>query len=370
MKKILAILLCAVMALSLVACGTQKEGIPAQNSGVVSSYDESNSTTNKNNVVSNDITNPSDNVLIGTWKCLTYDYLIYTFVNDTDLEVFSIDETIKHSYNLDGNRLTINEGDSSYSFDVQISGDRFSFVLNDVELVFEKDNSVKEEVSNSSSDGNEIANSLGSELEENNKTVSDDNPLIGTWVCQTNDSLIYMFVNDMDLEIFDAGETFMYAYECDGEWLTITDGDMSRSTSIGISEDGFTLYGDEILAFKNINDSNSESDNEADVGTEGEIVAEFSKFVGTWEEDSNFTHRDRITFFDDGTIKREHTGSEGADLGKNARFDEDYIKWEWTSGELSGFGCAFGPITDFDGNSFIIPAANAYEEAMRYIKIQ
>lgn len=208
MKKILAFLLCAVMTLSLVACGSQKEGIPTQNSGAVSSSDELNDTTNINSAVNTEISNSSENVLIGTWKCLTYDYLIYTFVNDTDLEVFSIDETITHTYRLDGEKLTISDGDSSQTFDIQISGDRFSFVSDDVELVFEKDNSVKEEVSKSSSEDTSVADAENSSKDDTSGSIDNsgegntkemnseetnggelsasESQLVGTWECELN----------------------------------------------------------------------------------------------------------------------------------------------------------------------------------------
>lgn len=208
MKKILTMLLCTVMTLSLVACGAPKEGVSAQNSGAASSSDESNDTTNINSAVNTEISNSSENVLIGTWKCLTYDYLIYTFVNDTDLEVFSIDETITHTYRLDGEKLTISDGDSSQTFDIQISGDRFSFVSDDVELVFEKDNSVKEEVSKSSSEDTSVADAENSSKDDTSGSIENsgegntkemnseetnggelsasESQLVGTWECELN----------------------------------------------------------------------------------------------------------------------------------------------------------------------------------------
>lgn len=233
MKKILAIMLCAVMTLSLVACGEEKGEMSAKDSGI-STSEESNKTNDSN-------------------------------------------------------------------------------IMED----------------------NEVVSSLENELEENNKTVSEDNPLIGTWVCQTNDSLIYTFVNDTDLEILDAGETIMYTYQFDGDNLSISDGDMLQITSMIVSEDGFTLCGDEILEFKNINGFNSESDNETNAGTEGEITEESndrglsaveSQLIGTWECELNGGfYTKTYTFNSDRTGVIQDTSS-----GLTSQFD----LWKYDGGVL------------------------------------
>lgn len=285
MKKILAMLLCAVMTLSLVACGAQKEGVSAQNSGAASSSDESNDTTNINSEVNTEIFNSSENVLIGTWKCLTYDYLIYTFVNDTDLEVFSIDETITYTYRLDGEKLTIIDGDSSQTFDIQISRDRFSFVSDDVELVFEKYNSVKEEVSKSSSEdtsvvdaensskddtsgsiensGEDNTKEMNSEESNEDELSASESQLVGTWECELNGGFYtktYIFNSDRTGVIQDtsSGLTSQFdLWKYDGSVLyyesnfTYSDGSAGKdigNLNINLNGETFTcvnLWGEE-----------------------------------------------------------------------------------------------------------------------------
>lgn len=114
--------------------------------------------------------------------------------------------------------------------------------------------------------------------------------------------------------------------------------------------------------------SNQESGEEVNKSGDFADSDSYSQLIGTWEEDSDLTYRARYTFCEDGKVKLEYTESEGADCGENAKFDGVNATWEWTTGDLAGFGGALGPMEGFDGNSFTIPAANAYEEAKRFIK--
>ena len=305
MKKILAMMLCTVMTLSIVACGAEKEATKTQNTEA----------TNEMNSVNADI--------------VSTDTIMNDNSADNDEQSIS-DLTMSFEISGDGKYLMVLEGDCLVNF----SGTWLWIKLYD------------------ETGKGGICMSLSPDRWNLSHIVDDkiyyeyfqDEPLVtdlksSIWTIEVmHDDFIQAVENCSSYEVI------YKDFNNDDNTRTVLNGSGSFVFSVRSS------------------DSNA---NELSVDNQ---TNSYSQLIGTWEEDSDLTYRARYTFYEDGKVKVEYTEAEGADCGENAKFDGVNATWAWTTGDLAGFGGALGPMEGFDGNSFTIPAANAYEEAKRFIK--
>ena len=314
MKKILAILLCAVMTLSLVACGEEKSEnqFIEEKSDVRGENDNSPATENVGEVTGIEDNEGTNVTKDGFINVLIENGFVRILINHEDMTILNKESTECWI------RFYDNDDRSS---GIEITAMKENFVVVPIPLEggepladgYNANAYVTGTVLSFDFTNEEVAKSIGSsEYYE---------IIIRDW----NDSSTPRMIMDGNSESIEGIRTY-------------------RASNQGAGEEG-----------------NKSGEDAADSSS-------YSRFIGAWEEDTGLTYKAKYTFFEDGKVKLEYTEAEGADWGEKAKFNGNEITWTWTSGDLSGFGGALGPIESFDGNSFIIPPANAYEEAKRFIK--
>jgi len=117
MKKILAILLCSVMTLSLAACGDESKEKQVGNN-VTEVVDNNNNQTDSN--VS--IAEPSNDMIVGSWYCDEIQEII-DFTSTEAITATTPMDNISGSYRLEGGKLiaTFDMGDDIYEYEVSDS---------------------------------------------------------------------------------------------------------------------------------------------------------------------------------------------------------------------------------------------------------
>lgn len=138
MKRIsllIAILLTCILGLS--ACGK-----------------ETQTPNNQVNVVNGSYAEKAESYsLIGSWEGISDDFpLIYTFINDSDLEMTSEEETQMATYYFDGKSITLTDEDESVTYDIILSESEFRLIADGEERVFKRYSGPKPNVANGDSD--------------------------------------------------------------------------------------------------------------------------------------------------------------------------------------------------------------------------
>lgn len=312
MKKILAMMLCTVMTLSLVACGVDKGGnqISDATSDVVSENVNETVSETVEDVIGNEGSEDSDATQDGFINVTIDNGFVSILINHADIPVLD----------KEGTEAWIR----FYESDDRLSG---------IEITATKENYVVIPIQG----GEPLADGYNANSYVSGTVLSFD---------FTNEEVAKMIGSSNNYEIIMR------------DW---NDSSTPRMIIYGNSEN---IEG--IRAYRASNQGAGVEGNKS--GKDAADSSSYSRFIGSWEEDTGLTYKAKYTFFEGGKVKLEYTEAEGADWGENAKFNGNEITWTWTSGDLSGFGGALGPIEGFDGNSFTIPPANAYEEAKRFIK--
>ena len=124
MKKALAILLCAAMAMSFVACGTEKDNVQVQNS--TNEIENSNIDASDSVAPITEDKSESD-LIIGSWYDEEND-CTFEFVDDKHVKLYLVGGTLDAEYLLSDGMMTISAGDENDKFDVVLEDSKLELM--------------------------------------------------------------------------------------------------------------------------------------------------------------------------------------------------------------------------------------------------
>ena len=124
MKKALAILLCAAMAMSFVACGTEKDNVQVQNS--TNEIENSNIDASDSVAPITEDKSESD-LIIGSWYDEEND-CTFEFVDDKHVKLYLVGGTLDAEYLLSEGMMTISAGDENDKFDVVLEDSKLELM--------------------------------------------------------------------------------------------------------------------------------------------------------------------------------------------------------------------------------------------------